>query len=185
MKAYLDTSAILSYFDRSSKFFENTQKLFHFPEMKLFTGMITVLEMESVIGRNLASFSLEIDSESKKLYNSLIDKEKIPVIAHYFIKRLAISIESSSSIEKCEINEKIYDIYNTFNLAFKLNREMKLRTLDAIQIAFAVEIKIYNKIDLEYFITNDNIILAHKQEVYQKSRILPVSTDNLVNLLDI
>ena len=85
MKAYLDTSAILSYFDRSSKFFENTQKLFHFPEMELFSGMITVLEMESVIGRNLASFSLEIDSESKKLYNSLIGKEKVPVIAHYFI----------------------------------------------------------------------------------------------------
>ena len=66
-----------------------------------------------------------------------------------------------------------------------LNREMKLRTLDAIQIASAVEIKIYNKIDLEYFVTNDAIILGHKQELYQKSRILPISTDALANLLDI
>lgn len=185
MKAYLDTSAVLSYFDRSSKFFENTQKLFHYHEMELFTGMITVLEVESVIGRNLESFSLEIEPESKKIYDLLRDKEKIPVIVHYFLKRLAISIESSSSIEKCDINGENYDIYNTFNLAFKLNREMKLRTLDAIQIASAVEIKIYNKIDLEYFITNDNIILDHKQEVYQKSRILPISTDSLANLLDI
>ena len=62
---------------------------------------------------------------------------------------------------------------------------MKLRTLDAIQIASAVEIKIYNKIDLEYFVTNDDIILAQKKELYQKSRILPISTDELVNIMDL
>ncbi|MHA1585326.1 MAG: hypothetical protein ACTSWL_08730 [Promethearchaeota archaeon] len=65
------------------------------------------------------------------------------------------------------------------------NREMKIRTLDAIQIASAVEIKIYNKIDLEYFVTNDAIILGRKQELYQKSHILPISTDELAKLLDI
>ena len=65
------------------------------------------------------------------------------------------------------------------------NREMKIRTLDAIQIASAVEIKIYNNINLDYFVTNDGIILDHKQELYQKSRILPISTDDLAKLLDI
>ena len=185
MRLYLDTSAILSYYDKSSIFHENTVKLFHFPEMAFFSGMITVLEMESVIGRNIESFSLEIAPESKKIYKSLSNKEKIPIISHYFIKRLGISIESSSSIEICDINGKDYDIFSTFNLALRINREMKLRTLDAIQIASAVEIKIYNKIDLEYFVTNDGIILDRKQELYQKSRILPISTDELVKLLDI
>jgi hypothetical protein len=185
MRLYLDTSAILSYFDKTSVFFENTVKLFHYPEMALFSGMITVLEMESVIGRNIGSFYLEIDPKSKEIYESLSNKEKIPIITQYFIKRLGISIESASSIEKCDINNKEYDIFNTFNLALKINRGMKLRTLDAIQIASAIEIKIYNKIDLEYFVTNDAIILGQKQELYQKSRILPISTDDLANLLDI
>ena len=185
MRLYLDTSAILSYYDKSSILFENTVKLFHYPEMALYSGMITVLEMESVIGRNIGSFHLEIDPKSKKIYESLSIKEKIPIITHYFIKRLGISIESASSIEKCDINDKDYDIFNTFNLALRINREMKLRTLDAIQIASAVEIKIYNKIDLEYFVTNDDIILAQKKELYQKSRILPISTDELVNIMDL
>ena len=185
MRLYLDTSAILSYYDKSSIFFENAVKLFHYPEMTLFSGMITVLEMEAVIGRNIDSFYLEIDPKSKKIYESLSNKEKIPIITHYFIKRLGILIESASSIEKCDINDKKYDIFNTFNLALRINREMKLRTLDAIQIASAIEIKIYNKIDLEYFVTNDGIILDRKQELYQKSRMLPISTDELVNLLDI
>ncbi len=185
MRLYLDTSAILSYYDKSSVFFENTVKLFHYPEMALFSGMITILEMESVIGRNIDSFYLEIDPKSNKIYKSLSNKEKIPIITHYFIKRLGISIESASSIEKCYINDKEYDIFNTFSLALRINRDMKLRTLDAIQIASAVEIKIYNKIDLEYFVTNDGIILDRKKELYQKSHILPISTDELVNLLDI
>ncbi|MHA1520724.1 MAG: type II toxin-antitoxin system VapC family toxin [Promethearchaeota archaeon] len=185
MRLYLDTSAILSYYDKSSIFFENAVKLFHYPEMELFTSMITVLEMESVIGRNIGSFYLEIDPRSKKLYESLSNKEKIPIITQYFIKRLGISIESASSIEKCEINDKEYDIFNTFNLALRMNREMNLRTLDALQIASAVEIKIYNNIDIEYFVTNDSIILKRKQKLYQRSRILPISTDDLAKLLDI
>ena len=185
MRLYLDTSAILSYFDKSCIFFETAVKLFQYPEMELYTGMISVLEMESIIGRNLGSFSLEIDPKAKKIFKTLSTKEKIPIIAHYIIKRLGISIESASSIEKYEINNEEYDIFNTFNLALKINREIKLRTLDAIQIASAVEIKIYNKIDLEYFVTNDAIILGRKQELYQKSRILPISTDDLAKLLDI
>ena len=141
--------------------------------------------MESVIGRNIDSFNLETDPKSKKIYESLSNKEKIPIITHYFIKRLGISIESASTIEKCDINDKEYNIFNTFNLALRINREMKLRTLDAIQIASAIEMKIYNKINLEYFVTNDGIILDRKQELYQKSRILPISTDELVNLMGI
>ena len=117
MKLYLDTSAILSYYDQSSIFFENAAKLFHYPEMALFSGMITVLEMESVIGRNIGSFYLEIDPKSKKIYESLSNKEKIPLITHYFIKRLGISIESASSIEKCDITDKEYDIFLTWNLS--------------------------------------------------------------------
>ncbi|MHA1675383.1 MAG: hypothetical protein ACTSYI_17365 [Promethearchaeota archaeon] len=185
MRLYLDTSAILSYYDKSSKFFENTVKLFHYPEMALYSGLITVLEIESVIGRNIGSFYLEIDPKSKNIYESLSNKEKIPIITQYFIRRLGISIESAASIEKMEIDDKEHNILNTFNLALRINREMNLRTLDAIQIASAVEIKIYNNINLDYFVTNDGIILDHKQELYQKSRILPISTDDLANLLDI
>ena len=185
MIIYLDTSVILSYFDESSKFFPTTRKLLEFPDLELITGLITVLELESVLNRSFRSLSFQFDKRADKIFNSLAENEKISAIVEYFLKHLGITIESTASIEKYEISGKKIDIYNTFQTALRINRDLGLRTLDAIQIASAVEIRILNKINIEFFVTNDKIILDCKQKIYKKSRIVPISTDDLAALLDV
>ncbi len=75
------------------------------------------------------------------------------------------------------------DIENTYNLVWKVNADLKLRTLDAIQICSAIKIRIYDKFEIQYFLTNDATILKSKQDIFQKSRILPISCTDLNNIL--
>jgi hypothetical protein len=185
MQIYLDTSAIGSYFDQFNIFYEKTIKLFHFPDLQFFSGMITVIELESIISRNLDLFLKNADEKVQEILNKLKDSEKIPLIAQYCFKRLKIRLISPITIEKIDFNKSSYDILNTYNLTLKINRDLKLRTLDAIQIASAIEMRIYSNILIDYFVTNDLNILEKKQEIYQKARILPISIDEITKLLNI
>ena len=185
MKLYLDTSAVLSYYDKASVFHENSVKLFNCGELELFSGFITLLEMESVIGRNINKFKMDWNKESTILFKSLAEKEKVGVLVDYCVKRLDLHIITSKRTGKHKTNGEELEANNTFILALRLNREMNLRTLDAIQVASAVETRIYKDINLEYFVTNDKMILDNNQKLYQKSRILAISTDELVNLLNL
>ena len=184
MRLYLDTSAIISFFDQNSEFHANAKKLFQHPRLELYSGIIAVLELESVISRNLGLFITNSDQEGKNLFKTLNDSEKIQIIAQYCFNRLGITLVAPVSIEKLDFNHTLYDITNTNHLSLQLNRELKFRTLDAIQIASAVELRIYSKISIEYFVTNDINILQNKQGLYQKARILPISTDELYEILE-
>lgn len=185
MIVYLDTSVILSYFDESSKFFPTTQKLLKFPGLELITAFITVLEMESVLHRSFSSLSFQFDKETDKIFDMLAKSEKISAIIEYFLEYLGITLESTASVEKYRICGNTIDVYNTFQTALRMNRNLGLRTLDAIQIASAVEIRILNKINVEFFVTNDKIILQNKQKLYQKARIVPISSEDLARVLDV
>ncbi|MBN2156484.1 MAG: PIN domain-containing protein [Candidatus Lokiarchaeota archaeon] len=185
MIVYLDTSVILSYFDESSTFFPTTQKLLKFPNLELITGFITVLEMESVINRSFSSLSFQFDKEADKIFDLLSKSEKISAITEYFLTHLEIRIESTASIEKYQMRGVKIDVYNTFQTALRINRDLGLRTLDAIQIASAVEIRILNKVNVEFFVTNDKIILQNKQNLFQKARIVPISSEDLARVLDV
>ncbi len=44
--------------------------------------------------------------------------------------------------------------------------------------------RIYDSIEIQYFLTNDQNILNQKTEIFQKSRILPISTESLREILE-
>ena len=180
---YLDTNAILANYEKSSPYYSSTKKIFQIPNLEFYTGIISILELEAVIARNLDVFSSKFTFLPHQELGDLADNQKIPLICQYMIKKLNISMRSTATIENFEINQNKYDILNTFYLAIRLNRDLKLRTLDAIQIASAIEIKVYYEVDLTYFLTNDQTILAQKELILQKSRILSISSVNLARLL--
>lgn len=70
-------------------------------------------------------------------------------------------------------------------MALRLASTLRLRTLDLMQIASALKIKLYCNIELEYFCTNDQTILDRANEIHQKTKILPIHAQDLQRILKI
>ena len=68
--------------------------------------------------------------------------------------------------------------------AYKLGCDLQLWAMDTLQIASALKIRIFSKIDLQYFLTNDQLILDKRNQVHQKTRILPISSASLLQDLN-
>jgi hypothetical protein len=85
-------------------------------------------------------------------------------------------------LEKITFNNREINFENTFNLVWKMNLELKFRTLDALHVGAAIQMRIFDNIKIQYFLTNDQNILQHKEEIFQKSRILPINTPDLLKL---
>ncbi len=183
MLIYSDTSAILAYFDEKNVFHESAIHLFATNGLEFFTGTITLMELESVISRNLDQFNFKNLIENEERFGMLSPNKKVKLLTEYCLKKLAIKISSGLTIEKMTFNNQDLDIENTYNLLWKINADLKLRTLDAIQICSAIKIRIFAKFEIQYFLTNDGTILRSKQEIFQKSRILPISCTDLNNIL--
>lgn len=183
MRIYSDTSTILAYFDENNVFHESARYLFSTVGLEFFTGNITLLELESVISRNLDQFNFKELIENEEKFGNLSPNKKVKLLTEYCLKKLAIKISSGLTIEKITINNQDLDIENTYNLVWKVNADLKLRTLDAIQICSAIKMRIYDKYEIQYFLTNDSTILKSKKEIFQKSKILPISCTDLKNIL--
>lgn len=88
-------------------------------------------------------------------------------------------------MEKTRFANLDFTLDANFSLAFRFGSSLSLRTLDLIQIASAINIKLYNKIPIDYFLTNDQQILENGADVRNATKILPISSDDLVNILKI
>ena len=109
---------------------------------------------------------------------------KIHYLVSYCFQSVSLTLTSSFTLENIDFNNQEIELENTYNLAWIINADLKLRTLDAIQICSAIKMRIYDSIEIQYFLTNDQNILNQKTEIFQKSRILPISTESLREILE-
>lgn len=157
--------------------------IFSHTSLEFYGATISIIELESTIARNWDHLQFNLEGTIRKALNQFSRSQQIQVITQWCMKKLQICLPSSISIEKLSFNDLELNIENTYNLVWKLNLELKLRTLDAIQLSSAVQLRIYDKIEIQYFLTNDKNILDHNAEIFQKSRILPISSTELLQLL--
>ncbi|MHA1728142.1 MAG: PIN domain-containing protein [Promethearchaeota archaeon] len=185
MIIYLDTNIILSFFDIKDHFHIQNKALLEQQDIVFVTGIITIVEFESVIGRLRREKLIKFEDDIENLINKLPESVQTKLITEICFSRIRISILPISALEQFDFNNETYSIENGYNMAYKFGPQIQLRTLDTLQIAAALKIKTYSEFCVEYFLTNDKNILNKTQLVRKTTDIIPISSSELSSILKI
>jgi predicted nucleic acid-binding protein len=185
MNVYLDTNIILGFFDSNDYQFDQINQLFTQNDLIFFTAPITILEFKSKIGQLWNNKLVHFDTEFENKLSELDENHRIDTITAFCFEQVNVEIISNTTIEQFVFNQKEYQLEDTLTLAIKIASHLHLRSLDLIQIISALKIKIYNKIEIQYFLTGDKKILDNANEIYKKTKILPIDCNDLLRILKI
>ena len=185
LDVYLDTNILISFFQASDPFNKSAVALLNQSSIKFFTGLITVLEFEAVIGRLWRSSQLSIEKELEGMITSLPVPYQIKLIAEFCFMKVPVTIIPEMALESFDFNGEKFLVDNTFNLAYKIGSEFSLKTLDTMHLASAMKIKNYTQVNLQYLVTNDAALLNEATEIHAHSNFLPISTDEICTLYKI
>lgn len=185
MIIYIDTNIILSYYDNKDPFQNQNKTIFEQQDLTFITSFITVIEFESIIGRLWRNNQIQLNLNIEQKIQSFPIPIQIIILTETCFNRLSIIILPVSSLEIFQFKDIMYPIENTFSLAYRIGPQIQLRTLDTLQISSAVKIKQYTNYDVEYFLTNDKNILNNKPIIRTKTKIIPISSDDLIQILQI
>jgi len=183
MKIYIDTNVLTAFFDDSDRNHSNVQAIFQCKDLELYGGTISILEFQSIMARNFERFQFNFDELIERKLNNISFGHKIQLLTEWCLKKTSIRIPSGIAIETMTFNQNEMNIENTYHFVWKINADLRLRTLDAIHIATAMQFRIFEGIDIQYFLTNDDNILEKKEQIYQRSRIFPISSNELLTLV--
>jgi hypothetical protein len=128
---------------------------------------------------------ISVEKPVEDLVNSLPVPFQIKAIVEYCLMRIPIRIISDITLEAFDFNGDRYIVDNTFNLAFKICPEFRLKTLDTMHVASAMKIKAYRGIDLQYIATNDESLLNEARGIHALTNLLPISSTDLCKLYKI
>ncbi len=185
MFLYVDTNILIAYYNANDPAYNVARALFAVPSIDFTTGIITLLEFGSVLGRLRKSNQIIFDPAVENTLQALSPANQIRAVVKYCFNALPIRIVPVSALETLVFNRHNYKIENTVLISHKICPELLLRTLDTLQIASAVKIKHYEGIDIQYFLTNDRNILSKRNEIYSLTKILPISSVDLITSLKI
>ena len=174
---------MLSQYDPSDSTYQINKCLLLLPDITFVTGIITLLEFQCVLGRMWREKKLELNEEMLKELNKLPEHHQIKAISRYCFKKFNVKIVSIQGIAKLNFNDEMYEIDKNFFTAYKISPKLTQRTLDSLQIATAINIKLYSNYNIEYFLTNDTNILKSSANIRTLTQIIPVSSEDMASLL--
>jgi predicted nucleic acid-binding protein len=176
---YLDTNILVSFFHVKDSFHKPAVAMMGQSSMKFVTGLITLLEFQAVIGRLWASKQLTVEKVVEDLIENLPLPYQIKAIVEFCFMKVPVRVIPEMTLESFDFNDEHYTVDNTFNLAFKMCPEFRLKTLDTMHVASAVKIKQYRGINVQFLATNDTSILDEAKAIHALSNILPISCSDL------
>ncbi len=184
IRIYLDTNILLGYFNKKDIYYTEIHEIFNQIGLDFYISPITLIEFECKIGVFWVSHELILEPDDLVLIDQLNFAKQVTAVVELLLRKLPIHIISQTTIEQLLINKQNYAIEDTLVYAYKLGCNLQLWAMDTLQIASALKIRIFSKIDLQYFLTNDQLILDKRNQVHQKTRILPISSASLLQDLN-
>jgi predicted nucleic acid-binding protein len=184
MKIYLDTNVLLSAINENDENHIYAKKCLDLSHTEFYTAPITLLEFSTNLGILWRNGGIEISPEFKQTLKNVEMAQQIRILNDFFWQSFKLQLVSNSSIEKFHFQSNDYLLEDTLSLAYQLFSSLPLRTLDLIQIASALKIKLYSKVLFDYFLTDDQTILKWAGNVYQKTRIFPIGCKKLLDSLN-
>jgi predicted nucleic acid-binding protein len=156
--SYLDTCVIIAYCidgDPQHSKAVNTMKKLGLKADKFYASTLTLVELYSVVSRNIQKYKLPPGIEELTNYRS-----KLQATITYFIQLLSLHILSDEAKLIDLGHLKLFcKFFDTIDLAIKL----KLKTLDLLHLAYARQLAAKNLIRL--FVTFDSQILKNKDAI--------------------
>jgi predicted nucleic acid-binding protein len=185
MIIYVDTNILIAAANNKDPFHSEAVKIFQQTDLEFITGIITILEFQTVIGSLWRSKSLQTNPTIAKHLKKLSEYHQIKAITEYFLSIYPIEVVAIPAIEKYKIKSQEYEINNTMALALKISPRIPLKTLDIIQIASALKIKMLSSKKIDFFLTNDMTITKNTNNIKQAVNFIPITSNELKNLLKI
>jgi len=122
---------------------------------KFYASALTLVELYSVVSRNIQKFKLPPDIEELTNHRS-----KLQATITYFIQLLSLHILSDEAkLIDLDHLKLFYKFFDAIDLATKL----KLKTLDLLHLAYAHQL-VMEKL-IKFFVTFDSQILENKEVI--------------------
>jgi predicted nucleic acid-binding protein len=183
MIIYLDTNVLLSLHTKNDLNRELNEQILTQSDLTFITSLFTLLEYKNVLGRLWRENKLILKPEVIEIIKDLPESDKIQVIFDRLLAEIPVTVYGDSLVETLKIRQKECHFENNLHLAYRLAFQLQLRTADLIQIAFALNIKILNHMDIDYFLTNDDQILSNNSAIRNLTGFIPVSSVGFKDLL--
>jgi DNA-binding XRE family transcriptional regulator len=181
---YVDSNIVLSKYIQNDTFRNLNEQIFDQSDLVFVTGFISLVETQSILGRLWRNQAVKFDEALIQELSQFPVNLQIERITEYCFKQLPIQIYHSQSTENVSFQEKQFEVDGNLSLAFRLGRVFSLRTLDLFQIASAFNIKLYQRVSIQYFLTNDDLILQHSNVIRRTVGFTPISSQDLLQLLN-
>jgi predicted nucleic acid-binding protein len=160
--SYLDTSVIIAYCvegdPHHNKAVNIVEKL---SQNKFYGSPITLVELYSVISRNIQKYELPPGIEEITNY-----KIKLLITVKYFLQLIPLHLTSDEAklgdFDQLKLFHKFLD-------AIDLADKLKLRTLDLLHIVYAGQLA--RKGLIKYFITFDSDLLDKKEAILENAGV--------------
>ncbi|MHA1734703.1 MAG: type II toxin-antitoxin system VapC family toxin [Promethearchaeota archaeon] len=184
---YLDTNIILDVYDSQRPNHELIRRILKQKDLNFVTGVITILEFESVVGRAWTNSQFSLEGLGGDL--PLADLQELPLpqqvkaITDFCFARLPVAVMSLPVTERLVFGQTTFQVDSVFRLMYDLNPKTFLRTLDNLQLATALSIRQYSDTAIEFFLTGDEMIIHHGREIKNATGIIPVSPGELASML--
>ena len=180
--AYLDTNIIISLLKPTDPFYTSSKIILQSPFVKNIISTLTLVEIKSVISRQLGELLENLSDKIKDLIKNLSDEETVELIYHYLLESITFEIHENLAIQESSISVYKGKIFSVYSLALQLSNITKLRTLDNLQLAHSLQIHQESNEKIDYFVTGDLNFLNQIDVIRNKFPFTILAPDKLLNL---
>lgn len=178
--AYLDTNILVSFIKPNDPNYNSSSIILAQPFVKNFISTLTLVEVKSVISRQLIELVGNLPSNIIKAIDGLSDEEKIEILYKYLLESITIEIHENVAIQEDTYSFYKGKIFSVYSLALQLANTTKLRVLDNLQLAHALLIHQQSLDKIDYFVTGDANFI---KQISSAKKYLPFSIISPENLL--
>lgn len=177
---YLDTSIIISFLKKDDIFHNSAEKIMGAKNLEKIGSVITIVEIYSVISRQFDN--LQFDSSTIQGWETLNHAEKITSITLFFMDQLSMRFYVCLGNEKILVQNQNFNIQIDFSRACRIAPLFPLRALDNLQIACTLNIRDIKDIEIDYFVTTDEIILNNAKNIKDLTDLTIIHPDTLIEI---
>ena len=180
MKAYIDTSVILSSYKPDETSYNACLRLARLDELVKVGSYILLVELFSTISRLYNASKIRLPASTEKILSRLALEERVYAIVN------AIILDWNLTIPNLGLETKHLKLENLSLLApeaiveaCRIAPKLNLKTLDLLHLAYAKIIS-ENLHNLEYFVTLDREILNSRDKIKRITGVQPATPQELI-----
>lgn len=183
MKAYIDTSAIISAYKPDERSYRASLRIASLNSITKVGSFILMTELFSVTSRLYKTSQIKVSASVEKALSKLPAEERIYALVNTIVLDWNLQCPSIGlEVKEMRLKSLALSMPEAMLEACIIAPLVNLKTLDTIHIACAKIIREAAQ-DLEYFVTLDQDILNNREEIEKLTALQPITPQELADLL--